>query len=63
MVNQMARSRAAVNRIESPARSAVLMKMSTNNILSPANGRPINCAVAGFVLGLFKSLLRDGEIG
>jgi len=38
--------------------------MSTNNILSPANGKPIIVPSQDIVLGLYyMSLMRDGEKG
>ncbi|MFW0777908.1 MAG: DNA-directed RNA polymerase subunit beta' [Rickettsiales bacterium] len=49
--------------IEAQLESRVLM-MSTNNILSPANGRPIIVPSQDIVLGLYYiSLESDGEIG
>ena len=49
--------------IESQLEARVLM-MSTNNILSPANGRPIIVPSQDIVLGLYyMSLTRDGETG
>ncbi|NNE57075.1 MAG: DNA-directed RNA polymerase subunit beta' [Hellea sp.] len=49
--------------IESQLEARVLM-MSTNNILSPANGRPIIVPSQDIVLGLYyMSLMRDGEKG
>jgi DNA-directed RNA polymerase subunit beta' len=49
--------------IESQLESRVLM-MSTNNILSPANGKPIIVPSQDIVLGLYYlSLESDGEIG
>jgi len=49
--------------IEAQLEARVLM-MSTNNILSPANGRPIIVPSQDIVLGLYyMSLMRDGEKG
>jgi DNA-directed RNA polymerase subunit beta' len=49
--------------IEAQLESRVLM-MSTNNILSPANGKPIIVPSQDIVLGLYYiSLESDGEIG
>ena len=49
--------------LEAQLEARVLM-MSTNNILSPANGRPIIVPSQDIVLGLYYlSLLRDGEPG
>jgi DNA-directed RNA polymerase subunit beta' len=44
---------------EAQAEARVLM-LSTNNILSPANGRPITSPTQDMVLGLY-SITRDGE--
>ena len=46
---------------EAQAEARVLM-LSTNNILSPANGRPITSPTQDMVLGLY-SLTRDDEAG
>jgi len=49
--------------IEAQLEARVLM-MSTNNILSPANGRPIIVPSQDIVLGLYyMSLMREGEKG
>jgi len=49
--------------IEAQLEARVLM-MSTNNILSPANGKPIIVPSQDIVLGLYyMSLMRDGEKG
>ena len=49
--------------IEAQLEARVLM-MSTNNILSPANGRPIIVPSQDIILGLYyMSLMRDGEKG
>jgi DNA-directed RNA polymerase subunit beta' len=49
--------------LEAQLEARVLM-MSTNNILSPANGRPIIVPSQDIVLGLYYlSMSRDGEIG
>jgi len=49
--------------IEAQLEARVLM-MSTNNILSPANGKPIIVPSQDIVLGLYyMSLMRDDEIG
>ena len=49
--------------LEAQLEARVLM-MSTNNILSPANGRPIIVPSQDIVLGLYYlSLVKDGEIG
>src|SRR5499426_3513381 len=49
--------------LEAQLEARVLM-MSTNNILSPANGRPIIVPSQDIVLGLYYlSLLREGEPG
>src|SRR6202012_5502133 len=49
--------------LEAQLEARVLM-MSTNNILSPANGRPIIVPSQDIVLGLYYlSLVRDGEPG
>ena len=49
--------------LEAQLEARVLM-MSTNNILSPANGKPIIVPSQDIVLGLYYiSLLRDGEPG
>ena len=49
--------------IEAQLEARVLM-MSTNNILSPANGKPIIVPSQDIVLGLYyMSLMRDGELG
>ena len=49
--------------LEAQLEARVLM-MSTNNILSPANGKPIIVPSQDIVLGLYYlSLERDGEIG
>ena len=49
--------------VEAQLEARVLM-MSTNNILSPANGKPIIVPTQDIVLGLyFLSLVSDGEIG
>ncbi|MGJ8564058.1 MAG: DNA-directed RNA polymerase subunit beta' [Alphaproteobacteria bacterium] len=49
--------------IEAQLEARVLM-MSTNNILSPANGKPIIIPSQDIILGLYyMSLMRDGEKG
>src|SRR5476651_1856276 len=49
--------------LEAQLEARVLM-MSTNNILSPANGRPIIVPSQDIVLGLYYiTLERDGEVG
>src|SRR3712207_4453550 len=49
--------------LEAQLEARVLM-MSTNNILSPANGRPIIVPSQDIVLGLYYlSLAKDGELG
>ena len=49
--------------IEAQLESRVLM-MSTNNILSPASGKPIIVPSQDIVLGLYYlSIARDGEVG
>ncbi len=49
--------------IEAQLEARVLM-MSTNNILSPANGKPIIVPSQDIILGLYyMSLMRDGEKG
>ncbi|NBX73059.1 MAG: DNA-directed RNA polymerase subunit beta' [Alphaproteobacteria bacterium] len=49
--------------LEAQLEARVLM-MSTNNILSPANGKPIIMPSQDIVLGLYYlSLMRDGEMG
>src|SRR6202041_651348 len=49
--------------LESQLEARVLM-MSTNNILSPANGKPIIVPSQDIVLGLYYiTLARDGEAG
>jgi len=49
--------------IESQLEARCLM-MSTNNILSPANGKPIIVPSQDIVLGLYYlSLMRDGQVG
>ncbi|HCX10611.1 MAG TPA: DNA-directed RNA polymerase subunit beta', partial [Hyphomonas sp.] len=49
--------------LEAQLEARVLM-MSTNNILSPANGKPIIVPSQDIVLGLYYlSLDRDGEVG
>ncbi len=49
--------------LEAQLEARVLM-MSTNNILSPANGKPIIVPSQDIILGLYyMSLKRDGEIG
>jgi DNA-directed RNA polymerase subunit beta' len=49
--------------LEAQIEARVLM-MSTNNILSPANGRPIIVPSKDIVLGLYYlTLQRDGEVG
>ncbi|MDP1975648.1 MAG: DNA-directed RNA polymerase subunit beta', partial [Alphaproteobacteria bacterium] len=49
--------------LESQLEARVLM-MSTNNILSPSNGKPIIEPTKDIVLGLYYlSVMRDGEIG
>ena len=49
--------------LEAQLEARVLM-MSTNNILSPANGKPIIVPSQDIVLGLYYiSLARDGEVG
>src|SRR3954467_1921722 len=49
--------------LEAQLEARVLM-MSTNNILSPANGRPIIVPSQDIVLGLYYlSLVKDGEKG
>ena len=48
---------------EAQAEARVLM-LSSNNILSPANGRPITTPTQDMVLGLYYlTSMRDGEIG
>ena len=49
--------------LEAQLEARVLM-MSTNNILSPANGKPIIVPSQDIVLGLYYlSLVKDGELG
>ena len=49
--------------LEAQLEARVLM-MSTNNILSPANGKPIIVPSQDIVLGLYyMTMLREGEIG
>lgn len=49
--------------LEAQLEARVLM-MSTNNVLSPANGKPIIVPSQDIVLGLYyMTMLRDGEIG
>ena len=49
--------------IEAQLEARVLM-MSTNNILSPANGKPIIVPSQDIVLGLYyMTLMREGELG
>ncbi len=49
--------------LEAQLEARVLM-MSTNNILSPANGKPIIVPTQDIVLGLYyMSLMNEGEIG
>ena len=49
--------------VEAQLEARVLM-MSTNNILSPANGKPIIVPTQDIVLGLyFLSLESDNELG
>ena len=49
--------------LEAQLEARVLM-MSTNNILSPANGNPIIVPTQDIILGLYyMSLSRDGEVG
>ncbi|HWA23570.1 MAG TPA: DNA-directed RNA polymerase subunit beta' [Caulobacterales bacterium] len=49
--------------LEAQLEARVLM-MSTNNILSPANGRPIIVPSQDIVLGLYYlSTMKDGEVG
>ena len=49
--------------IEAQLEARVLM-MSTNNILSPANGKPIIVPSQDIILGLyFMTMERDNEIG
>ena len=49
--------------LEAQLEARVLM-MSTNNILGPANGKPIIVPSQDIVLGLYyMSLMRDGEVG
>ena len=49
--------------LEAQLEARVLM-MSTNNILSPANGKPIIVPSQDIILGLYYlTLLRDGEKG
>ena len=49
--------------LEAQLEARVLM-MSTNNILSPANGKPIIVPSQDIVLGLYyMTLMRDGERG
>jgi DNA-directed RNA polymerase subunit beta' len=48
---------------EAQAEARILM-LSSNNILSPANGRPITTPTQDMVLGLYAlTMERDGEIG
>jgi DNA-directed RNA polymerase subunit beta' len=48
---------------EAQAEARVLM-LSSNNILSPANGRPITTPTQDMVLGLYAlTMERDGEVG
>ena len=49
--------------LEAQLEARVLM-MSTNNVLSPANGKPIIVPSQDMVLGLYYiSLMREGQIG
>jgi DNA-directed RNA polymerase subunit beta' len=49
--------------LEAQLEARVLM-MSTNNILSPANGRPIIVPSQDIILGLYYlSVIKDGELG
>ena len=49
--------------LEAQLEARVLM-MSTNNILSPANGKPIIVPSQDIILGLYyMTLMRDGELG
>jgi len=49
--------------LEAQLEARVLM-MSTNNILSPANGKPIIVPTQDIVLGLYYlSMVREGEVG
>ena len=49
--------------LEAQLEARVLM-MSTNNILSPANGKPIIVPTQDIILGLYHlSMERDGEVG
>jgi DNA-directed RNA polymerase subunit beta' len=49
--------------LEAQLEARVLM-MSTNNILSPANGKPIIVPTQDMILGLYYlSMVRDGELG
>lgn len=49
--------------LEAQLEARILM-MSTNNILSPANGKPIVVPSQDIILGLYYlSLARDGEVG
>ena len=48
---------------EAQAEARILM-LSSNNILSPANGRPITSPTQDMVLGLYYlTMVRDGELG
>jgi len=48
---------------EAQAEARILM-LSSNNILSPANGRPITSPTQDMVLGLYHlTMIRDGEVG